>query len=217
MIKQISLDHKGGFYFYRVHNSKLDKLSNGFDNMGLFLQKMFNSCPNEYFNSGPRSSMLKFKLDLDIKHVKGHEVCDLVKHGLKQNEERYNSNHMKVQSFMLENDNKTIAVEVPIWLSNNEIDSFLELFKTIQPLTGHIDILRLENNKIWIWDYKPKAQNEDFASTQVYFYALMLSKRTNIPLEEFRCGYFDENYAYMFEPKEKLIGKNNKIEDFSKS
>jgi hypothetical protein len=32
----------------------------------------------------------------------------------------------------------------------------------------------------------------------------MLSKRTGIPLNNFRCGYFDDKNAYVFEP-EKII------------
>jgi hypothetical protein len=214
VIQQISLDHKGGFYFYRIHNQKINKLCNGFNDLNNFLVDMFKDCPDQFFNSGPRSSMLKFKLDVDAKKIQGHEICDLARHGLIANNERYNSNHMKVQSFMLENDSNTIAVEIPIWLRNNEVDYYLDLFKTIQPLTGHIDILRLEDDKIWVWDYKPNSHNEEFASTQIYFYALMLSKRTNISLDNFRCGYFDKNYAYVFKPKENLLTKNKRIKAF---
>ena len=107
--------------------------------------------------------------------------------------------HTNVQVFLLNNDKKTIAVEIPIWLENNEMKEFN--FKEKKHLTGHIDIIRKENNNIWVWDYKPNAEKQKYASTQLYFYAAMLSKRTNIPLKEFRCGYFDENIAYMFKPE----------------
>lgn len=29
----------------------------------------------------------------------------------------------------------------------------------------------------------------------------MLSERTKIPLENFKCGYFDENIAFVFNPQ----------------
>ncbi len=215
VIKQTHLNHKGGFYFYRLNSYKLDKLCDGFINLINFLNEMLKNCPNEYFNSGPRSSMLKFKLNLDIKKIKGYEICDLAKNGLSENNDRYNSDHIKVQSFMLENDDKTIAVEVPIWLYHNEVDYYIDLFKTIEPLTGHIDILRLEDNKIWVWDYKPNSNNEEFASTQIYFYALMLSKRTKIDLDNFRCGYFNKDYAYVFKPDINILKKNRNILEFS--
>jgi len=138
----------------------------------------------------------------------------LTRYGLENNEGRYNSNHSKVQVFMLENDDKTIAVEVPIWIKEEEIENYNEVFKTREPLTGHIDVLRLEDDKIWIWDYKPNAQREEYATTQTYFYALMLSKRTGINLEKFRCGYFDSCYAYVFKPEVNAILRNKQIKNF---
>jgi len=103
-----------------------------------------------------------------------------------------------VQVFMLENDGSTIAMEVPLWITPEEMDE--GLIKIDEPLTGHIDVLRIEGGRIWIWDYKPNASLEKFASTQVFMYAYMLSKRTGIPLDSFRCGYFDSANAYIFKP-----------------
>ena len=177
-----------------------------------YLNKVFEKRPDDYFLKGPRSSALKFKLnELNMYQIIGHEINDLCNISLKVNKDRYKTSHSKVQVFMIENDDKTVAVEVPIWIEKNELNNFNEIFNSDEPLTGHIDILRVENNKIWAWDYKPKAFDERYAATQVFFYALMLSKRTNIPLSNFRCGYFDETYAFIFKPelknliKEKLL------------
>ena len=109
---------------------------------------------------------------------------------------------------MIERDNKTLAIEVPIWLEQNELNGFFDIFKTEKPLTGHIDVLRVEDGKIWVLDYKPNAIKEKYAATQVFFYALMLSKRTNIPLENFRCGYFDDKDAFLFKPNLNQIDKS---------
>jgi len=171
---------------------------------------MFENCPNEYFEVGPRGSNLKFNLGLDVKEITGHEISTLTRHGLKENEARFTSNHSKVQMFMLENDDKTIAIEVPIWLEPSEIKHYNQLFNSDDSLTGHIDLLRMEGGKIWVWDYKPNAKNEKYAVTQTYFYALMLSKRTGINLENFRCGYFDSNYAYVFKPEADIINYQQK-------
>ncbi len=201
VIKHCSFAHKGGYYFYRVHNIKLNKLCNGFGSLKEYLGNIFNNCPNKYFNSGPRGSGLKFNFGFDKIEVSGHEVSKLTKLGLVENSERYKTDHSKVQVFMLENDGHTIAVEVPIWLEKQELDGFNRFFKSDEPLTGHIDILRVDDNKIWVWDYKPGARQEKYADTQVYFYALMLSKRTGISLDNFRCGYFDSEHAFIFKPK----------------
>lgn len=209
VIRNISLDHAGGFYFYRLHDLKIDKLCKNFPSLKNYFDEMFKNCPNSYFNSGPRSSALTFKLkNSNLIQIQGHEISALVKVALKENKERFSNGHSKVQVFLLENDDKTIANEIPIWMKENELADFKKLFKTTEPLTGHIDLLRIDNKKIWIWDYKPYAQQERFAATQVYFYALMLAKRTELDLKNFRCGYFDQNYAFMFKPEECKVGKS---------
>ena len=214
MIKKFKFDHVGGNYIYRLHENKLNNLSNGYSSLNNYLNTLTKTCPNEYFNYGPRSSGMKFKLNnLDLKLIKGHEVSDLALHGLKLNN-NFNNAHTKIEVFMLENDDKTIAIEIPLWLQPEELLEFSKSFKIKTSLTGHIDILRIENNKIWIWDYKPNSFQEKYAATQVYFYALMLSKRTNISLENFRCGYFDENYAYIFKPEIKLL-QNKPLLEFA--
>jgi len=160
---------------------------------------MQKNCPEKYFLEGPRSSVLKIKLNSDLSHSK-HEIQSLARMGLDSG--YYDNAHMNVQMFMLGYDNKTIAIEVPIWLKPEEHEKYEELFNSELPLTGHIDLVRVENGKIWIWDYKPNAHREKFADTQTYFYAYMLSKRTGIPLDKFMCGYFDDKDTYIFNPNE---------------
>ncbi|MFH1972364.1 MAG: PD-(D/E)XK nuclease family protein [archaeon] len=208
LIKKVSFKH-GWYYFYRVHQPKTEELCQSYPELCNYLEDMFENCPHEYFELEPRSSKLKFKLsNLNLIPANNHEVCELTKQGLIENEARYKSNHSKVQLFMLENDTNTIAIEVPLWLQPEEIEIYENLFQSKNPLTGHIDLIRIENNKIWIWDYKPNASREKYASTQVYFYALMLSKRTGIPLEKFRCGYFDSNDCYIFKPESHHLETN---------
>ena len=215
MIRNTVLKHKGGYYNYKVHEIKLNKLSNGFSDLKFYLNDVFKNCPDEYFNYGPRSSGLKFKLNnLKMHQVRGHEINDLTKQALIFNKNNFKENHPKVQTFMLENDDKTIAMEVPIWIYPEELKKITSRLTAKSPLTGHIDILRIEDNKIWIWDYKPNSFEEKYASTQVYFYSLMLSQRTKIPLDKFRCGYFDADYAYVFKPELELI-QNKLLFEFS--
>lgn len=212
VIKSFCFDHKGGFYHYRVNFPKL-KLINGFSGLANYLEGVFENCPNEYFDSGPRGSCLKFPLNnLNLKEIRGHEVSMLARLGLMDSKEI--TPHSKVQSFMLEKDNKTVAVEVPIWLESDELEIYNELFQSDEQLTGHIDLLRIEDGKIWVWDYKPNAAREKYAGTQIYFYALMLSKRTGIPLNKFRCGYFDSHHTFVFNPSETLLPKLTKISEF---
>ncbi len=191
----------GWYYFYRVHLRKTEELTQPFPALYDYLHKMFDECPHEHFECEPRSSKLRFPIgSTELTHIDNHELATLSALGLEANKDRYKSNHSKVQLFMLENDATTIAIEVPLWLHAEELEGYEKIFDCTTPLSGHIDAVRIENGKIWIWDYKPNAKKEKYATTQVFFYAYMLSKRTGIPLEHFRCGYFDWENTYVFDP-----------------
>ncbi len=197
-IKHTSLKH-GWFYHYRIHTFKSNSLCcNDFSSLKLFMEKMLTNCPDHYFECGPRSSALKFDVKTNHVKVEGHEVSKLAELALSN--ARYKTAHSNVEVYMLENDANTVAVELPIWLLPHELDCYRTLFNCEEPLTGHIDILRVENDSVWVWDFKPNAEKEKYAGCQIFFYALMLSKRTGIPLEKFKCGYFDEKTAFMFQP-----------------
>lgn len=207
MIKHVSLNH-GWYYHYRIHSQKASQLcNNGFSSLKSYMERIMNDCPDEKFVNGPRSSALRFNLPINLQVHENHEVSELCRQGLKTMD-NYKTAHSKVQMFMLQFDKSTFSVETPIWLQPKEIDNFDSIFNSRNPLSGHIDALRIESdNNIWIWDYKPKAEKEKYASTQVYFYALMTSKRTGISLDKFMCGYFDKHVAYTFKPEEKILEK----------
>ncbi|MBS3146626.1 PD-(D/E)XK nuclease family protein [Candidatus Woesearchaeota archaeon] len=199
-------------YFYRYHVKKTQSLTNGFDPLRNYLHTIEQTCPHDYFFSGPRSSSLHFKLNFDVKCIESHEISKLARQAMIDGNTR--DAHSIVELFLLQHDNKTVAVEIPLWLENNEIADYPKIFSSKEPLTGHIDILRVEDGKIWIWDYKPRASYEKYATTQTYFYALMLSKRTGISLDHFRCGYFDSAYAFVFKPLETAILRNQQLHKF---
>ena len=204
MIQHVSLDH-GWFYHYRLHKAKLGLLrDNGLTSLHNYLNNVFENCPQEPFLTGPRGSRLKFSLGIEPRRIDNHEVTMLAREGLAWN--KYTDAHSNVQVFMLSYDNSTIGVEVPIWLKAYELGKkHKEFFDTKEPLSGHIDVLRLQDNKLWVWDYKPRAEQERYAPTQVFFYSLMLSKRAGIPLDRIMCGYFDENTCFVFKPDKKYL------------
>ena len=88
---------------------------------------------------------------------------------------------------MLANDSVTVAVEVPIWLSEDDIAALEDKYRiTILPrepldparpdaghkprhITGHIDFLQARNGAIHILDYKPDARtNKPIAQLTIY-------------------------------------------------
>jgi PD-(D/E)XK nuclease superfamily len=102
--------------------------------------------------------------------------------------------HPKLQRFMLANDSTTIAVEIPVWLAQDDIAA-LETEHGIRLLsedaessiTGHIDFLQVRNGAVHILDYKPDARtNKPIA--QLTIYALALSRLTGIKLFDIKCA-----------------------------
>ncbi|MFC1648062.1 PD-(D/E)XK nuclease family protein [Nanoarchaeota archaeon] len=197
MIQQVSLDH-GWYYFFRVHTERLNGLPQSFSPLKDYLVDMLSNCPDTHFkNKGPRSSKLRLDLGIKPTEIEEHPIISMAQEGLDW--AHYKTAHSNVQVFMLQNDPGTLAVETPIWLEKKEHKPVFN-----DSLSGHIDILRKEDNKIWVWDYKPNAHREKYATTQTFFYALMLSQRTGIPLNKFMCGYFDQATSFVFKPELKL-------------
>jgi len=158
-----------------------------------------------------RASQLKLNL-LKITKLKKQNLANkLAGFGLvlaKTNRER----HPHIQDFMLKNDSVTVATEVPIYLTNVDIEYFrnkgftfgFENYRT--PITGHIDILQIRNGLIHILDYKPGAEKVN-AVNQLTVYALALASRTKLAVKDFKCAWFDEKAYYEFYPLHAVYAK----------
>lgn len=203
MIQHVSLKH-GWFYHYRLHVPRSQTLLSSFPDVHAYLQRMFSECPQDKFERGPRSSKLRFSVPVQLVELRGHEICSLAATSLQFADGK--TAHTAVELGMLHADPKTISVEVPLWLDAHELLGYETIFGSSEPLSGHIDILRVEDGKVWIWDYKPGAAKEKWASTQLNCYAHMLSARTGISLEDIRCGYFDADTSFVFRPVPLLTG-----------
>lgn len=99
--------------------------------------------------------------------------------------------HPSVQDFMLANDSCTIACEVPVYLTAEEIryykskGFFVTLPESQKPITGHIDVVQARNGFIHLLDYKPKAREIDPVN-QLLVYALAFGSRTRLPVKMFK-------------------------------
>lgn len=212
-------------YTFQYHKAKLNILAKEnpqFTKLKDYAEKINSKdFPNHIFtygknnkeSNGQRASQLKFEhLKIEIRN-KDNFACKLAALALnlaKNNSER----HKVIQDFFLINDSTTIAVEIPVYLTNWDAGYYrnqsgfifpLEDYKT--PITGHIDILQIRNNLIHILDYKPEA-NKQKPTEQLTLYALALSRKLNLPLHCFKCAYFDENDYYEFYPLHAVYKKN---------
>ncbi|MEK6912671.1 MAG: PD-(D/E)XK nuclease family protein [Nanoarchaeota archaeon] len=151
-----------------------------------------------------RSSQLKFetlKFTRMQKQNLANKLTNMALNLAKTNKDR----HQSVQDFMLINDSTTIATEIPVYLTNDDIKYFLKrgfqlpLENSQTPITGHIDLLQIRNGLIHILDYKPGADKIN-PINQLTIYALALASRFQIPLKSFKCAWFDDKNYYEFFP-----------------
>ena len=120
--------------------------------------------------------------------------------------------HQSVQDFMLVNDSVTVAAEVPVYLTKHDIAYFkskkfnIDFRKYRTPITGHIDLVQIRNNLIYILDYKPEAAKMNPVE-QLTIYALATASRTKLPVKAFKCAWFDSHDYYEFSPLEAVHKK----------
>lgn len=162
-----------------------------------------------------RGSKLKFQILPFIRLEKNNYANKLAKLALKTALKNY-QRHQTIQDFMLINDTSTIAIEVPVYLTNDDIKYFLnknfklDLKDKKTPITGHIDILQIRNNLIHILDYKPEAKKIN-PINQLTLYSLALASRLQIPVKQLKAAWFDENNYFEFFPLHAVyINKDNK-------
>ncbi len=188
----ISFDHSP-FYRYRLDCDKIDAIDM---KLCTYLTNIFTDCPNHLFKKSARTSDLccSLKRKFCLSNYKKHELIDLAERSREFT--KYKSRHENLQKYFLDNDPYSIAVEIPLWLEPGEFVDYNKFWGTNQTITGHIDLLRYNENKVEVWDYKPNAADEWCAAHQVFIYTISLACRTGLPITMFKCGYFDEKNLY---------------------
>ncbi|MCL6087531.1 MAG: hypothetical protein M1475_03895 [Actinobacteria bacterium] len=143
-----TFNHNGLAYNFKYHLPKLEILchADSFKLLAKYLKNLKSGCP-EFFND-IENRCSQITIDLKIKKEdKYNNACKLADLALKtcsNNSER----HSAVENFMLINDSSTIACEVPVWFWEKNLNI---------GINGHIDILQIRFNKIFILDFKPEA------------------------------------------------------------
>ena len=129
---------------------------------------------------------------------------------------------------MLTNDSTTVAVEVPIFLLEDDIAALENYYDvTIIPkepihrarpalghkprfITGHIDFLQVRNGAIHLLDYKPDARTTK-PIAQLGIYALSLTRLVpGLTLADMRCAWFNELSYNEFAPGRLLQSRSEK-------
>ena len=222
-IRSIKLYHRQ-VYAYAYHRSKLTLLRcnpqhRRFEALADFLESIPSSCPYDLFrredDPKARASQARpafadpNRIVINRKENTATATAALIIPAVGANKQR----HETLQNFMLANDSSTVAVEIPIWLTDEEITELetrygIELAVGGAPrsITGHIDFLQVRNDAVHILDYKPDARtNKPIA--QLAIYALALTIRVpGLKLFDIKCAWFNEEEYNEFFPR-RLLAK----------
>jgi len=227
MVITATLAHRQ-LYRYRFHQAKCSLMikeeyqHRKFTPLQEFLEMVPVECPHQYFQEGLRASeaQLTFSKTQMIVRAKQNYATKLATFVLQSVKER-KGRHEAIQKFMLANDSVTVATEVPVYITRDDIEHMksqlgFEIYKKSagtasedkeisaadglpRLITGHIDILQIRNGQIHILDYKPRAEKER-PIEQLTLYAMALSRLTGLRLYEFKCAWFDEKDYFEFYP-----------------
>jgi ribosomal protein L37AE/L43A len=213
-IRSIKLYHRQ-VYAYAYHRSKLTLLRRNpqhrrFEALATFLENIPSTCPHELFRreDDPKARASQARPAF----ADPTATASLIIPAVGANKLR----HETLQNFILANDSCTVAVEIPIWLTEDEISDLetrygIELAAGGAPrsLTGHLDFLQVRNDAVHILDYKPDARtNKPIA--QLAIYALALTVRVpGLELFDIKCAWFNEEEYNEFFPRT-LFAKRQK-------
>ena len=206
--------HHQQVYRFQVHPAKLELLTKAtpqpathpgseFSPLKRYLESIETHFPHDLFQAtGHRSSKFPAEIRPPVTRKENHatRLADLALPTAPNNKKH----HETLQRFMLINDSVTVAVEIPVFLTREDVHYYrtrgFDLDFQTDVITGHIDFLQIRNGHIHILDYKPEARKETHAHVQLTIYALALARRASLPLKVFKCGWFDEKDYFEFFP-----------------
>jgi len=225
-IRSIKLYHRQ-VYSYAYHRPKLDFVRNGalddkrrgdshFAALADFLESIPTTCPHDLFRreDDPKARASQAHPDfadpsriiVNRKENAATQTAALIIPAVGNNKLR----HETLQRFMLANDSVTVAIEIPIWLTEPDIAA-LEATHRIElaarngdkprVITGHIDFLQVRNGAVHILDYKPDAPtNKPVAQLAIYALALTRLVR-GLKLFDIKCAWFNDHEYLEFFPR----------------
>jgi PD-(D/E)XK nuclease superfamily len=183
MIRTFPLRHKQ-VYRFQLHKAKVELLFQNGRRRHLVSAKDYLEGIGEHFPHGMfqttehRSSKFPTTLAIPITRKENYatRLAALVLPSASANKKR----HETLQRFMLVNDSATIAVEIPVYLTKEDIAYYCSRGFTLDFesdfITGHIDFLQVSDGYLQILDYKPDARKEKHAHIQLTIYALALAR-----------------------------------------
>jgi transposase-like protein len=194
-------------YPFTYHHLKLNLNSKQFPQLRRYINWVERSLPTKIFLTGPRASQCSTckKIKAKTKRSIAPELTRLALNLQGKNQ----SAHEAVEQFFLYNDSTTICTELPVFLNPKETTEF----NIETPLTGHIDIIQIRNNKVYIMDYKPNLNHPEKYAGQLMAYKQALHHRTQISEDNIITSVFNEYHYYEFKTQNTLQMEKQKLDN----
>ncbi len=181
-------------YPFTYHHLKLNIHSKQRPELRRYINWIERSLPRKLFLSGPRCSSTQ--ITKNLKAVKKESIAPeltlLALNSQPKNSKR--SPHEVVEQFFLINDSTTVATELPVFINNSETSLNID-----EPITGHIDIVQIRFDDLYILDYKPNLNRPEKCASQLQLYKEALHRRTSVPKDKIHTAVFNEYGYYEFE------------------
>jgi hypothetical protein len=182
--------------YKKTNSTKLSKI-------GLFLEQVLegNIVPSELFREGggERVTGLLELFEEEASRCSSipeqNIFSEQIAIGLKKlsNSPNSKSRHRFVLTEILEHDEYSIAIEVPVWCFR------LETKKGKADVTGHIDLLRYmpQSDKFEIVDYKPEGFDANkYVRAQLLLYRELLCRLVGLTREDVLLSWFTNDSMY---------------------
>jgi len=159
-----------------------------------YINWLERSLDRKMFLSGPRCSSLNIHHNTSVKQKDNinPELTHLALNSQPKNTKK--SPHEIVQDFFLINDSTTVATELPVFIRPKEVDLDID-----EPITGHIDLIQIRYDNLYILDYKPNLNHPENYASQLLLYKQAIHKRTSIPEHKIHTAAFNRHAYYEFE------------------
>ena len=181
-------------YPFTYHHLKLNIHSKQRPELRRYINWIERSLPRKIFLKGPRCSSLEIDHDLETKQ-KDNLTTELTQ--LAFNSQPKNSNkspHETVEDFFLINDSTTVVTELPVFINPKETSVNVD-----EPITGHIDLIQIRYEDLYILDYKPNLNRPERHASQLQLYKKAILERTSIPENKIYSAVFNKHSYYEFE------------------
>ena len=181
-------------YPFTYHHLKLNIHSKNRSELRRYINWIERSLPRKMFLSGPRCSSLNVDYNLEAKEKDNltTELTQLAFNSQPKNSDK--SPHETVEDFFLINDSTTVCTELPVFINPKEFEEE----NIDEPITGHIDLVQIRYDNLYILDYKPNLNRPERHASQLQLYKKAIQERTSIPKDKIYTAVFNKHNYYKF-------------------